>query len=157
MLADEIERAKRRALDEGEAAIAQSVAGLCTAPELTPADVELLRPWLAWCKEKSVRHAPAKPWCIAAFILDQRNLDTLAAIEALHSRFNLPNPVMSEIVGAAIERVGEVRAPRSWPKADKALFATLPPQIRHRVETVSKSATRGCAGSKMNLPNYANN
>jgi len=30
--------------------------------------------------------------------------------------------------------VTSVKPPRSWPKEDKALLATLPAQIRHRIE-----------------------
>jgi len=141
VLADDIARAKAKALDDGEAAIAQSVADLCAAPELTPGDIELLRPWLDWAKQHSVRHAPAKPYSVARFIIDLHKLgfeekisDALAAIERLHDKFGLSNPVLTAIVGAAVERVIPIKSPRSWPKADKALFATLPPQIRHRIE-----------------------
>jgi hypothetical protein len=150
MLADEIRRAQIKALDDGESAIAQSATDLCAAPELATGDLELLQPWLRWCKEKSVRHCPAKPYSVAAFILDQHKLgqiegifDTLAAIERLHDKFTLANPVLTPIVGVAIERTTTIKSPRSWPKADCALAATLPPQIRWRIETREQERDAG--------------
>jgi hypothetical protein len=145
MLAAEIEAAKQRelvaALNAGEQAIAESLGDLLIAPELTPGDVELLKPWLAWCRDKSVRSVPAKVWCCAAYVLDRHNrgvpesqiFDELRAIERLHSKWRLPNPADGAICKAAIERITQTRPPRSWPAADKALFATLDPQIRHRI------------------------
>ena len=134
MLVDEIRRAQIKALDDGEAAI-QSIANPSALVELTPAELELLRPWLEWCKNKSVRHAPAKPHVVAAWIIDGGNLDALPVIDLLHQKFGLSSPVMTSIVGAAVERVSMIKSPRSWPKADQALLVTLPPQIRHRIAT----------------------
>ena len=95
-----------------------------------------------------MRHAPAKPWCVAAFVLDQHKLgyeisDSLAAIERLHERFNLSNPVLTAIVGAAIERVIAIKPPRSWPKADQALLVTLPAQIRQPIEAREQERDAG--------------
>jgi hypothetical protein len=141
MLADEIKRQQIAALDAGETAL-QSIAPSALV-ELRADDLELLRPWLAWCKEKSVRHAPAKPHVVAAFIIDQGNVDVLAAIDRLHQKFGLSTPVMTAIVGAAIERVIPIKLPRSWPKEDCALVATLPAQVRHRIETREQERDAG--------------
>jgi len=145
VLAAEIEAAKQReliaALDKGEKAVAESHGDLLIAPELQPGDVELLKPWIAWCRDKSARSVPAKVWCVAAYVLDRHKqgiaesqiFDELGALKRLHDKWRLPNPVMTAIVSAAIERITQTRPPRSWPKEDKALFATLPAQIRHRI------------------------
>jgi hypothetical protein len=142
MLADDIRRAQAKALDAGEAAL-QPIANPCAAVEFTLTEAELLRLWCAWCKTKSVRHAPAKPHVVAAFIIEQGNLDALPAIDLLHQSFDLSNPVMTGIVGAAIERVASVKPPRSWPAADKALWATLPAQIRERISMREKQRDDG--------------
>src|SRR6516225_358345 len=143
MLADEIQYAKRReliaALDAGEAAVARSVADLCAAPEFEPGDAELLAPWLEWCRDKSVRHAPAKPWCVAAYLLDrhksvaeQKLLDELAAINRLHDHWKLASPVTGP-VNAALERV-LTEAPRSWRRAEKWAWFQLTPAVKAAVK-----------------------
>jgi hypothetical protein len=146
MLADEIEAAKRRAQieawDGGEKAVAESLGDLLVAPELAPGDQELLTPWLTFCRDKSIRHAPAKSWCVAAYVLDRHKqgidveqiLAELNAITRLHSKFGLADPVTGP-AHLAIERIAEIKPPRSWPAADKALFTTLPAAIRFRILT----------------------
>jgi hypothetical protein len=144
MLAQEIERAKQRAqieaFDRNEKIVAETLGDLCAAPELAPGDAELLAPWLTWCKEAEVRHAPAKPWCCAAFILDRQRHGAdeqqihavLGAISRLHQKFGLADPVTGP-VHLALFRMFEIAPPRSWPKEDKALWATLPALARHRI------------------------
>jgi len=147
MLADEILKAREKEqiakYDAGEKAVAESLGDLLAAPELEPGDVELLKPWLSWCADKSVRSVPAKVWCCAAYVLhrhgqgiaEDKIFDELGAIERLHDKWQRPNPVASSIVDSAIEQITQTRPPRSWPAADKALFATLDPQIRYRILT----------------------
>jgi hypothetical protein len=147
VLAAEIEAAKRRAkieaLDHGEKTVAESLGDLFTAPELAPGDVQLLKPFIDWAAQRSCRYCPAKPPVVAAYVLDRHKagvaedqiFDELGALEHLHDRWGLPNPVKTAVVDAAIERITQTRPPRSWPAADKALFATLDPQIRHRIAT----------------------
>jgi hypothetical protein len=141
MLADEIEKARQRqqiaALDSGESAFAN----FCVAAELARGDVELLKPWLAWCEEKSVRHAPAKPWVVAAFVLDRHQngvalqsiLDCLTAIERLHDHWRLANPVASLPVQEVLERIIDVPAPRSWTKDERRMFPLIPLPLREAV------------------------
>lgn len=145
MLAQQIEVAKQReqiaAWAAGEKAVAETVADLCTATDLAPGDKELLQPWLTWCKDKSVRHAPAKAWCCAAYILDRHKLGAteeqilgeLSAITRLHSKFKLSDPVTGP-VHAALERIIEIRPPR-WPKADQIAWSMLRAQIRLAIAT----------------------
>jgi hypothetical protein len=145
MLAEEIEKARLRdlvaAFEAGEAAVAQSVADLCVAPEFEPGDAELLQPWLEWCRDKSVRHAPAKPACVAAYLLDrhksglaeQKLLDELAKIQLLHDHWGLPSPVTSALVSAALERVLD-KAPRSWRKDEKWAWFQLTPAVKAAVK-----------------------
>ena len=90
-----------------------------------------------------MRHAPAKLWCVAAFILERHSggiaqeqiIAELDGIARLHAKFMLANPVMTEIVNGVFYRLFEIKRPRSWPKADCAVWATLPAQIRERITT----------------------
>jgi hypothetical protein len=142
MLAAEIEAAKQReliaALDAGEKAVAESHAYLLIAPELDPGDVELLKPWLTWCRDKSVRSVPAKVWCVAAYVLDRHKqgapeseiFDELGALERLHDKWRLPNPVTTAIVSAVLDTIIKDPAPRSWTKQEQEDWPLLPPIIK---------------------------
>ena len=142
MLAAEIEAAKQReliaALDAGEKAVAESHAYLLIAPELDPGDVELLKPWLTWCRDKSVRNVPAKVWCVAAYVLDRHKqgapeseiFDELGALERLHDKWRLPNPVTTAIVSAVLDTIIKDPAPRSWTKQEQEDWPLLPPTIK---------------------------
>jgi hypothetical protein len=140
MIADEIGRAQRRAeaeaFDRNEQALAATVDD--SVVELTPSDRELLQPWLAWCKDQGVRHAPAKPWCAAAFVLYQNNRGVAEpeivaqcnAIARLHDKWRLANPIATHSVGIALERISKIEAPRSWTKEEKFAWSLLSPAIR---------------------------
>ena len=94
-----------------------------------------------WCAEKGVRKLPAKPWVVAAFILEQiangRDvqgcLALLAAIEAVHDSHNLSNPTATAIVRAALDTIVKAEPPRSWNKDERAAWALLPPEIRQAI------------------------
>jgi hypothetical protein len=144
-LLSEIERAKRRdliaAFDKNETIISEQVAALfqdVAVPELDGDALAHLRGFLSWCASNGVRHCPAKPSTVAAFVVSlpenggnqERILATLTAIELLHDQHCKPNPVATAIVRAALDRVIKVDPPRSWPSPDKISFALLPADIR---------------------------
>lgn len=144
-LLSEIERAKRRdliaAFDKNETIISEQVAALfqdVAVPELDGEALAHLRDFLSWCASNGVRHCPAKPTTVAAWIVSlpenggnqDRILATLAAIELLHDQHGKPNPVATAIVKFALDRVVHIDPPRSWPKPDKISFALLPADIR---------------------------
>jgi hypothetical protein len=145
-LLSEIEKAKRwelvAAFDKNETIISDQVAALfqdMPVAELDGEPLAYLRDFLSWCASNGVRHCPAKPTTVAAWIVSlpenggnqERILATLAAIELLHDRHGKPNPVATAIVRAALDRVIKVDPPpRSWPKPDKISFALLPADIR---------------------------
>jgi hypothetical protein len=111
---------------------------LLIAPELDPGDVELLKPWLTWCRDKSVRNVPAKVWCVAAYVLDRHKqgapeseiFDELGALERLHDKWRLPNPVTTAIVSAVLDTIIKDPAPRSWTKQEQEDWPLLPPTIK---------------------------
>jgi hypothetical protein len=91
-----------------------------------------------WAGQRHARRCPARPATVALFALSQNDMgvavDTilaqLNAIEAMHDKFSLPNPVRTAAVRSAMETVVKADPPRSWPKKDKAAFAMLPSDIR---------------------------
>jgi hypothetical protein len=156
-LLSEIERAKRRdliaAFDKNETIISEQVAALfqdVAVPELDGEALAHLRGFLSWCASNGVRHCPAKPSTVAAWIVSlpenggnqDRILATLAAIELLHDQHGKPNPVATAIVRAALERVIKVSPPRSWNKLEQLSFSTLPPDTRAAIERRERQRER---------------
>jgi hypothetical protein len=145
VLADEIEKIKRReliaALDDGERRVAETLGDLVVAPELAPGDPQLLAAWMAFCRDKSVRHAPARPWCVAAYLLERHHsgvvgqhiVSELEAISRLHDKFKLANPVATAIVSDALAQITDDQAPRSWTKDEQRSFWTLPPMAKSAI------------------------
>jgi hypothetical protein len=136
-IVDAISRAKAANWDKHEAELAAGLAQ--TLPPLPTLDAETCRhlaPFIEWCRVANVRHAPAKPITIAAYILDQagakpvRLMEQIGAIESLHAHFGFANPVATLLVRFAIADVLNIEAPQSWRQAEKLLFAALPEEIR---------------------------
>jgi hypothetical protein len=139
-LGEQLEQAKRRdqikAWDQGERELAATIA----APEVElSADLRSrLDPFFKYAESKSVRRLPARPATVACWVRfqaglgvpDEQILAALTAIEAAHDRHSLANPVRTAIVRAEVDRLAKVTPPRSWPKAEKAMFALLPPDIK---------------------------
>jgi hypothetical protein len=140
--ATEVERAKRlaeaEAFDRNERTIADALAPRYPAPELTAGDRELLQPWLDFCKQAGIRHAPAKPHSVASFIIhensrcvpDRMILARCRAITKLHDKFGLANPVATAIVSAVLDTIIKDPAPRSWTKEEQQDWPLLPPSIK---------------------------
>jgi hypothetical protein len=136
-IAIELQRAQIRTWDENERTLA---ARLPQQPK--PAlSADLHARWdrfTHWCRKQVVRELPAKPTTVAAYLQDeiaggmdvQHALALLAAIEASHDAVGLSNPVRTAAVRQVLDGVVKVDPPRSWPAADKAEFALLPPEIR---------------------------
>ena len=90
--------------------------------------------FIAWCADNGVRHCPAKPATVAAYLMENRAqhdllLDTLAAIGRLHDKFNLANPGATAIVRTVLELSLDDKPPR-WKKHEQELWASLPAEIR---------------------------
>jgi hypothetical protein len=144
-LAEQLDQAKRRQeiadLDAGDGRAATEFAKRISLPpvELSANIRTLLDPFNKWASERHARRCPAKPATVALFALEQADMGVaidvilaqLSAIEAMHDKFSLPNPVRTAAVRSALETLIKTDPPRSWPKAEKAMFALLPPDIRH--------------------------
>lgn len=95
--------------------------------------------FVEFAKQKCVRACPAKPTSVAAFVIDkhsdgvpaQQILALLEAITAAHNcHGNLADPCAAQIVRQALSETIRTNPPRSWPAADKLLFATLDPVVQ---------------------------
>ncbi len=131
----EIERQRLAEMDENERALAERISPAET--KLTSDDIALLRPFIYWCEKNNVRHCPAKPATIAVWIaaheFKAEPVESLGAIERLHDRYGVSNPVATAIVRQVLEPLVRVPAPRSWPQNDKHQFVKLPPELRQCV------------------------
>jgi hypothetical protein len=142
-LADQLLQPKQRdqikAWDEGERRVAAELGLTIPATTLTNDIHQSFGVFARWCELKSCRKVPSKPQTVAAFILDhaalaadsQVLLSMVQAIDALHQYHGLNSPIHTAAVYAALEQVVRTEPPRSWPKAERAMFAMLPPDIRH--------------------------
>jgi hypothetical protein len=154
-------------LDQGEAEIHARIADQLPQPaELDSETLEDLRPWLAWTTARHVRHAPARPYVIAAFIAEQSASGTstndilrqLDAVARLHDKFSLPNPVATAAARAVLEREFAFAVPRSWTGPEKEMFVTLPAEIRAAIsrreqdrETTLRRAQNNLAAERKRL------
>jgi hypothetical protein len=143
-LSEQLETAKKRAeietLNIGDEKTAGEFGRRISLPpiDLSAGVRAALDPFNRWASQRHARRCPAKPATIALFVLSQNDMGVavdvilaqLNAIEAMHDKFTLPNPVRTAAVRCAMETVVKADPPRSWPKKDKAAFAMLPSDIR---------------------------
>ena len=144
MLVEELHRAKERQQilewQANEQKLAESF-GPIAKPELTQDARDRLAVFLAFCKSNNVRHCPARPATCAAFAKaeaangrdPQGVVALLDAVSALHDHHSLANPTQTAAVRTALESIIKSDPPRSWPKEDRASWATLPPDIRQAI------------------------
>ena len=148
-LAEQLEQAKRRQeiadLDAGDQRTAAEFAKRISLPPLElSADIRtLLDPFNKWANQRHARRCPARPATVALFALDlaamgveiEQILAQLNAIEEMHSKWALPNPVRSVPVRYALETLIKTDPPRSWPRDDKVRFALLDPDTKRIIAT----------------------
>jgi hypothetical protein len=85
-----------------------------------------------WCALNAVTELPAAPADVAKFVADCAPLGIeqvwplVGDISRAHSAVGLADPTLGGPVSAAINEIAKVDPPRSWPKAHKARFLSLP-------------------------------
>lgn len=135
---NEIERIKRqeqaREWDKNEKAMLEKLAPL---PRVDLAEHKAhIDSFMGWCSKTGVRHCLAKPWVIATYIAEHSHrgetflVDALSAISALHDFHSLQNPAATQQVRAGLDKIVKPEVPRSWSKAEKAMFSLLPSDVR---------------------------
>jgi hypothetical protein len=101
-----------------------------------------IRHFAEFCKSRGVPGLPARPATCAMFVRAEHGsgvpaehiVSALNAIEAIHSDHNLANPIATVAVRTELGRILNLDAPRSWPKADRPLFNSLPIEVRAVIE-----------------------
>jgi hypothetical protein len=155
-LSEQLETAKRRAevetLNIGDEKTAAEFARRISLPPIElSADIRTqLDPFNRWASNRHARRCPAKPATVALFVLEQADMGVavetilaqLNAIEQMHAKFGLSSPVRTAAVRYALETLIKTDPPRSWPTAEKAAFAMLPPDIRHIIALRQEQADR---------------
>jgi hypothetical protein len=85
-----------------------------------------------WCELNGVSWCPAAPADVARFVADGASLGierlwpAVQDISKAHGALGLADPTLGGVAAAAINEVGSVSAPRSWPDSRKQRFASLP-------------------------------
>ena len=133
---------------KNEQAVAKSIA----APpiELESDELVLVRRFADFCKAKGVPFLPAAPATVALFLRTEnlgganykRIFATAQAIERLHDRAMLSNPVATFVVRDELARLYEINPPRSWAKVHRPLFVSLPIECRHVVDHYADLASK---------------
>jgi hypothetical protein len=84
----------------------------------------------SWCEQRQITPYPARPAAVAAFILENAALGIdellriVKSISVVHER--VADPTASGAVPAALNKIAPIQPPRSWPKAKKVRFLSLP-------------------------------
>jgi len=133
-----------QAIAEAHSKNEQTLANSIAAPR-PPLETDALvcvRRFADWCKSRGVPFCPAQPSTVAAFIRYenknganfQRIFETVRAVEQMHDSAALSNPCATMAVRHELGCIYHIDAPRSWPKADRPLFNSLPIELRAVIE-----------------------
>jgi hypothetical protein len=120
-----------------------------TAPQMPRAFLEFAEAW-KFCP------FPCRPAGLAAYVLKSSSFGAetlqadLAAISAIHVANNLGDPVCGP-VNAAMARIANVDAPRSWDKEEKQRWASLPLFVQRQLRRREDERDRGLAVSQQRL------
>jgi hypothetical protein len=125
---------------KNEQTLANSIAA--PRPQLASDALVCVRRFADWCKSRGVPFCPAQPATVAAYIRYenksgakfQRIFETVRAIEQMHDAAGLSNPCATMAVRHELGCIYHIEAPRSWPKADRPLFNSLPIEVRAVIE-----------------------
>jgi len=85
-----------------------------------------------WCELNGAIFCPAAPATVACFIEDcaplgiERLWPAVQDISKLHLSRGLADPTVGGVAAAAINKVGGIAPPRSWPANNKQRFNSLP-------------------------------
>jgi len=130
---------------KNEAVVATSIA----APRLE-LDRTRLQNFADFCKQYGIRALPAAPATVAAFAKAEYTrgtsadaiLHTLQDIEAVHSNANLANPIATAAVRSVLSEILKLDPPRSWSRADRLVYATLPIEAQAIIERRAKEDSK---------------
>ena len=118
--------------------------------ELESDELVLVRRFADFCKAKGVPFLPAAPQSVALFLRTEnlggadykRIFATAQAIERLHDRAMLSNPVATFVCRNELSRLYEISPPRSWAKVHHPLWASLSVEVRQIIENYAGLASK---------------
>jgi hypothetical protein len=93
----------------------------------------------AWCELQDITPYPARPACVAYFILEHAGLGIdellriVKSISLVHG--TVADPTASGAVPRALNKILPVTVPVSWPKAERTRFADLPYETQRYLST----------------------
>jgi hypothetical protein len=85
-----------------------------------------------WCELNGAAWCPAAPADVARFVADcaalgiERLWPAVQEISKAHSSLGLADPTLGGVAAAALNEIGGISPPRSWPDDRKQRFALLP-------------------------------
>ncbi|MFH1343611.1 MAG: hypothetical protein ABIL01_20760 [Pseudomonadota bacterium] len=85
-----------------------------------------------WCALNGAAWCPAAPADVARFVADcaslgiERLWPAVQEISKAHSSLGLADPTLGGVAAAALNEIGGISPPRSWPDDRKKSFALLP-------------------------------
>lgn len=89
-----------------------------------------------WCELNGATWCPAAPSDVARFVIDGASLGierlwpAVQEISKAHSSLGLADPTLGGVAAAAINEVGGISPPRSWPADRKQRFMSLPHDLQ---------------------------
>lgn len=101
-----------------------------------------------WCALKGIKPMPVLPAIVANFVDECADLGLsevlaiVANISAAHSKAGLADPTLGDPVAASVNAVSGIKPPRSWPKAEWAVFFSLPYQTQTYLVTRDNDQTK---------------
>ena len=107
-------------------------------PELDDEALRHMARFASWAKSRGVKPLPCAPVTLAAFVRAEnafgvppdRIFDSVRAVEQTHDAAGLSNPAATLAVRTELGRILNLEAPRTWPKADRPIFNSLPIEVR---------------------------
>jgi len=85
-----------------------------------------------WCAANRVSELPATPGDVAGFIAKYAPMGIesvwpmVLEISRAHQAHGLADPTLGPLVSSELNKIAKINAPRSWPKAEKYRFKSLP-------------------------------
>jgi hypothetical protein len=117
-----------------------------------------------WCELNGVPFCPAAPAAVAKFVTDcaplgiERLWPAVLEISETHTSLGLADPTLGGAAATAINGVGGLEPPRSWPENRKQRFKALPYDLQvyvvaheARREKALRRAQNEAANARQNL------
>jgi hypothetical protein len=138
------------AMARNEKEISEKLAAITKADPLTEQEQALCKEFMEWTRRKEVKYFPSSPTTIAAYLTDIAGhktedylLDSISALRRLHDQTGLANPCATFAVEQILAVLFKTAPPRSWPRAEQSIFASLPASLQAIIARREKERESG--------------